>query len=640
MLSKFPECGKRLDVEGIIRQGIEQFSDQVGRLWTSLANYYIRQNNFEKVRDVFEEGLSSVMNLRDLIYIWEAYTQFEDSIITSLLQSGDDLLPEQKIEMELRVARYEYLIDRRPLLVNSVKLRQNPNDVKEWHERIKLYKNPHSIIETYQRALKTVDPIKAKGKPHTLWINFAKYYHQHGDLDETRKIFETAVTKRFKTMDHLASIWCEYIEIELINRNYTEARSLIKRATEQPANWHLISKNFNQLSVQQKLFKSTRLWGFYADIEESLGNFESTKAIYERILSLHVATPQIIINYAHFLEEHNYFEDSFKAYEKGVYLFKFPFSLDIWLVYLEKFVRRYGGSKMERTRDLFERAIDTIPSNLAKIIYIQYAEVEEEYGFVRHAMNIYDRATRAVADTDKYSIYQLYIARATEFFGVTRSREIYEKAIQSLPEEYIIRMCIQYADLECKLGEIDRARAIYTHCSQYSDPRSNNEFWNTWREFEVRHGNVDTFREMLRVRRSVQAQYNTQVNFVLAQMNESNVTATPFNENVPASLAANAGELGKRKFEQLDTVDDDARPVIPIQSLESRFQPDARQNPLAGQALVSNEEEINLDDEDEDGPVTVELKPVPAAVFGSAKVDEAPASKPMGALERLKARKQ
>lgn len=32
-----------------------------------------------------------------------------------------------------------------------------------------------------------------------------------------------------------------------------------------------------------------------------------------------------------------------------------------------------------------------------------------------------------------------------------------------------------------------------------------------WHDFEVRHGNEDTFREMLRIKRSVQAQFNTQV---------------------------------------------------------------------------------------------------------------------------------
>ena len=72
-------------------------------------------------------------------------------------------------------------------------------------------------------------------------------------------------------------------------------------------------------------------------------------------------------------------------------------------------------------------------------------------------------------------------------------------------------MCLKYAELETKLGEIDRARAIFSHGSQMSDPRTSKSYWKAWQEFEVRHGNEDTFREMLRIKRSVQAQYNTQV---------------------------------------------------------------------------------------------------------------------------------
>lgn len=51
-----------------------------------------------------------------------------------------------------------------------------------------------------------------------------------------------------------------------------------------------------------RLHKSLRLWSFYVDLEESLGTLESTRAVYERILDLRIATPQIILNYAFLLE--------------------------------------------------------------------------------------------------------------------------------------------------------------------------------------------------------------------------------------------------------------------------------------------------------------------------------------------------
>jgi pre-mRNA-splicing factor SYF1 len=61
------------------------------------------------------------------------------------------------------------------------------------------------------------------------------------------------------------------------------------------------------------LFKSLKLWSFYVDLEESIGSVETTKAVYDKILELRIANAQIIINYAAFLEENKYFEDSFKA---------------------------------------------------------------------------------------------------------------------------------------------------------------------------------------------------------------------------------------------------------------------------------------------------------------------------------------
>ena len=36
---------------------------------------------------------------------------------------------------------------------------------------------------------------------------------------------------------------------------------------------------------------------------------------------------------------------------------------------------------------------------------------------------------------------------------------------------YSREMCVRFADLERKLGEIDRARAVYMHASQMADPR-------------------------------------------------------------------------------------------------------------------------------------------------------------------------
>ena len=42
-------------------------------------------------------------------------------------------------------------------------------------------------------------------------------------------------------------------------------------------------------------------------------SLQSTKAVYNRILDLKIASPQIIFNYGIFLEENKYYEEAFKV---------------------------------------------------------------------------------------------------------------------------------------------------------------------------------------------------------------------------------------------------------------------------------------------------------------------------------------
>jgi pre-mRNA-splicing factor SYF1 len=113
------------------------------------------------------------------------------------------------------------------------------------------------------------------------------------------------------------------------HRNFDEAIRVMHRATAIPKNtkvsYHDHVRSFifsfrpfystvlQSLPSQARLFKSLKLWSFYVDLEESIGTVGSTKATYDKILELRIANAQIIVNYAAFLEENEYFEDSFKV---------------------------------------------------------------------------------------------------------------------------------------------------------------------------------------------------------------------------------------------------------------------------------------------------------------------------------------
>lgn len=63
-------------------------------------------------------------------------------------------------------------------------------------------------------------------------------------------------------------------------------------------------------------------------------------------------------------------------------------------------------------------------------IYLLYAKLEEEYGLARHAMAVYERSTQAVEPEERHLMFNIYIKRAAEIYGVTHTRAIYQKAIE------------------------------------------------------------------------------------------------------------------------------------------------------------------------------------------------------------------
>ncbi|XGW11905.1 hypothetical protein V3C99_012962 [Haemonchus contortus] len=599
LISKNPKKVHSLDVNVIMRQGIQKYSDQVGILWCSFAEYYIRAGQFERARDIYEEAMISVKTVRDFTQIFDAYAAFEERNTAARLDNlAGSPSEEEELELEWLFARFEHLMARRPLLLNSVLLRQNPHNVHEWLNRVALYEGqPEKQIDTYLEGVRTVKPKMQVGKLCSLWISFAKFYESADQLDDARSIFEKATSIPYAKVDELATVWCEYAELELRHKSSERAITVLRRACAPPPRK---TNYFDETeTVQARVHKSLRVWSMYADLEESFGTIDSCRAVYDRILDLRIATPQIVINYAMFLEEHDYYEYAFKAYERGVALFKWPQVYDIWNLYLTKFVKRYGGKKLERARDLFEQCLETCPAKFTKNIFLLYAKLEEDYGLARHAMSIYSRATEAVDRADMYSIFNIYIKKAQELYGLPHTRPIYEHAITVLPEDSSRELSLRYAQMERTLGEIDRARAIFAHASEICDPKIHGQFWDTWMDFEVKHGNEDTLREMLRIKRSVQQTYNTSVKHMSAQL--------------IAAGAAKAAEENKstNAMRLLDKQSDKPSGNIAFVRGESKTtQMDTTENP----------DEINIDDDDEDDDVApIETHTVPAAVFGDLK---------------------
>lgn len=243
-----PLSPKKINIEHVIeKDGLDVYKDQAGRLWTGLATYWIKRGEFDRAKTTFEQGMKTVLTIRDFTLIYDAYAEFDESLIGSLMEAienGDEEdegeTAELENELDVKMKEMEALADRRPFLHNDVLLRRNPHDVQEWEKRAALWgeddeqvrvvfkfrlmymPDSFQVAKTYTTALETINPRKATANLHRLYINFAKFYEEGGvtnqaepDIGSARKILEKASKVNFRAVDDLAEVWCEWSEMEL-----------------------------------------------------------------------------------------------------------------------------------------------------------------------------------------------------------------------------------------------------------------------------------------------------------------------------------------------------------------------------------------------------------------------------------------
>lgn len=671
-------CGRHdvigLDFEAMVRAilkapkafGVEELE---GVIWNQLADAWIRRGEFQLARSVYEEALEKVSKVRDFTILLDAYLQFEEGLLEATMQAqeesegmeeeeessnddnGDDwdlLVTKQQqaqqnkddtttnmADLELALARAEDLTTRRPLLLNRVLLRQNPHDVGEWLKRARLYKENEQIAQAaaaLEEALQTVTARRAfGGSPNQLVLELVKLYEEDSkDVGKARDLLDRICNQwvyEFKNVDDLAECHAAWVELELRQEAWDDALDVIRRS---------VVVDPKAPKVVRGLAKSLRLWDLLLDLEESLGTMQTTKDAYNRAMEQRVATPMHILNFASFLTEHKYFEESFAAYERGLELFDFPGVKVIWKAYLESFAKRYGGDKLERLRDLYQRCLEGCPSEEASDFYIMNGQLEEEYGLAKRALGVYRRMCQKVPPSEKYTAYQLFIAKTVKFMGQTATRDIYQSAIQDLDDTAAALMCLDFSKMETSLQEIDRARAILKYGAQMADPRRNEDYWRDWNGFEIEYGNEETFREMLRIKRSVEASFST-VNYNAAEMStEVGKGETLSNEEAMKMIAERegvelephqmrqqqqqqqpiSGFVGAKRTAQSANLDDVEERVAKLRKATQATDNDN-----------DDDDEIDLDDLDEDDNVSEDMeksdsfkdisqKTVPAAVFG------------------------
>ncbi|ODQ81049.1 hypothetical protein BABINDRAFT_160466 [Babjeviella inositovora NRRL Y-12698] len=551
-------------VENLVANGLARFPDQVSRLYVKLSTYFAKRKNFRKASEYFEKGLKQSMTVKDFTLIFDTYLALLEGLIEKTMERVEERERVEEIkdhgmvqnreegeqkevsevdhsksvvvaDLDLQMAQFENLMDRRPFLLNDVLLRQNPHSVDDWMARFALYgpAQLEAMLADMVRSLTTISPFKGKAL-HRIWLRYAGVYEANGDLVTARVIFDRAIKVEYGTVEELVEVWSGWCDMELRHDDFDHALRVLEQvlfidhvskqiAPSVVEEARKISFKDANLKPQQRVFKSVKLWTLYLDLMESMGDDPTTIdqicQAYESILRMKIATPVVIVNYANFLESVHRFEQSFTVYEKGVALFKFPVNYEIWNIYLSKVLARQAVVSNERIRDLFEQALEscsvaetTLGSSFVKAIVLSYGNWEISMGFSKRAFRMYEKLLgqkSILATLDRFDLRQIYLKQALASLGVPETRKLYESALSDefLSNAQIWQLTEQLVDIETAALELTRVRELFRYAAAnliVSLRAADWGIWDRWSAFEVAHGTEATYKQMLRYKRQIE----------------------------------------------------------------------------------------------------------------------------------------
>lgn len=541
--------------EKLIKDGLQKFPDQIGKFYLKLTFYFIKRKNLFKARYYFDEGLKTCVSVKDFTMIFDSYTEFEENILTNMSEKLEKVGEDSDLnnELDLRMNVFEKLINDRPYLLNDMMLRQDVNNLDEWFKKIELYKKDSDInrmLDTYAAALRTINPLKAHSlsnkKENTLpslWINYANVYASQNDVKTANLIFSKSVKSQFQSPDDLATLYIEWCELFVKHNDDKKAIEIVEDVCTSERG--KFDYNDSSIDIHIRIQKSIKLWSFYLDLLESMiennnqiDEIEKVINAYNITIDLKIATPLTIINFANFLEEWNFYERSFSAYEMGLKIFKdSKIKFEIWNIYLSKIIKH--ELNIERIRDLFEQCLNEssiegyngCPANLCKPVYLLYSQYEQNKGWATKSIKILQQAlsklddgynqefyTKAEKDTilrDKFDIYQVLINKILKLNDYNETRKIYEQSLKddqlTLPN--LIQLTMEFINFETELMELNRVRSLFKYVCQLSNPQNPlvEPVWHNWETFELNHGNEATFKDMLRYKRKIVTEFENDI---------------------------------------------------------------------------------------------------------------------------------
>ncbi|KAJ6445599.1 pre-mRNA splicing factor CLF1 [Purpureocillium lavendulum] len=470
----------------------KEFEDYVRRNrlslhnWTQYAQWELDQKEFARARSVFERALDAHPHN---VQLWIRYIEAEMrsrniNHARNLLDRAVAILP----RVDKLWYKYVYMEE---MLGNIPGTRQvfdrwmqwQPDEAA-WNAYIKLEKR-YGEFDRARDILRTFTMVHPEPRN---WIKWAKFEEENGTSELVRDVFGEAVESLGdEFVDE--KLFMAYARFEAKLKEYERARAIYKYALDRlPRSksmalhkaYTTFEKQYGDedgvedvvLSKRRRHYeeqvrenpKNYDAWFDYAGLEESSGNADRVRDVYERAVAQVPPTQEK------------------RHWRRYMYLWIF---YAIW--------EELEGKDAERARQIYATCLNLIPHKkftFAKV-WLLAAQFEVRQGDLPAARKLLGRA---IGMCPKDKLFAGYVDLERKLFEFVRCRTLYEKHVEYNPAN--CQTWIRFAELERGLDDLERTRAIFELAVAQPQLDMPELLWKAYIDFEEEEGEYERTRDL------------------------------------------------------------------------------------------------------------------------------------------------
>ncbi|KAK4673590.1 NineTeen Complex (NTC) component [Podospora pseudopauciseta] len=476
---------KRREYEDYVRRNRVRLAN-----WLQYAQWELEQKELARARSVFERALDVHPNNTQL---WIRYIEAE--IKSRNINHARNLL-DRAVTRLPRVSslwyKYLYVME---MLGDIPGTRQVFDRWMQWHpdeNAWAAYIRLEKRYGEYDRAREIFRAFTAVHPEPRTWLKWAKFEEEHGTTDLVREVFQTAIQTIAELLGDDAvdeKIFIAFARYEARLGEYERARAIYRFGLDNlprsksmilHAQYTTFEKQFGDregvedviITKRRRLYeeqvkenpKNYDVWFDFARLEESGGNADRVREVYERAIAQVPPTQEK------------------RHWRRYIFLFLF---YAIW--------EEREAKDIERARQIYDTCLGLIPHKKFTFAKIWVAKAHFE---IRQGQLTTARKTlgRAIGMCPKDKLFKEYILLEQKLYEFERCRTLYEKHVMYNPAN--CQTWIKWAEIERGLDDLERTRAIFELAISQPVLDMPEVVWKAYIDFEEEEGEYERTREL------------------------------------------------------------------------------------------------------------------------------------------------